>query len=207
MPENDTPGVETTTTTPPAATSTPPAPETGPDGKPFDAARAMTTIEALRAEIKGLKGTQKERDDLATRLREIEDKDKSEAERASGKAAEAEKKLSETESRLRNMAIRVAVAESATAAGIAPENVKAALRLLDADAIELDEDGEPKNVEAVLKGLVKEFPILAGEQANGATAKRGVPPTPKPSGQQPTRDERVAQTQKELARSGRYAPL
>lgn len=204
MPENEQQQHQGGETPPQAGQSStpPPAPETGPDGKPFDAARAMSTIEALRAEIKGLKGTQKERDELAAKLREIEDANKSEAERAVQKAAEAEQKLSQAEGRLRGMAIRVAVAESATAAGISPENVKAALRLLDQDAIELDDDGQPKNVEQALKALVKEFPLLAGTTGNGGA--RSTPPTPKPSGQQPTRAERVEQAEKELAASGRY---
>jgi hypothetical protein len=196
-------GGEMPPNSPPAAGSTPPAPETGPDGKPFDAARAMSTIEALRNEVKALKATGKERDDLAARLKEIEDKDKSEAERAAGKAAEAEKKLIETQATLRSMAIRVAVAESATAAGIAPENVKAAIRLLDASAIEFDEDGTPKNVDAALKQLVKDFPILAA-QANGGTATRSTPATPKGNGTPPSRDERVKKATEELAGSGRY---
>lgn len=202
--EQQPPQGETPAPAPAGQPATPPA-ETGRDGTPYDAARAMSTIETLREEIKALRGTKKERDDLAAKLREIEDKDKSEAERAVQKAAAAEQQLAETATRLRGMAIRVAVAESASAAGISPENVKAALRLLDADSIELDDDGEPKNVEAALKALVKEFPLLAGE--TGKTASRSVPGTPKPSGQQQTRAERVEQARRELAGTGRYAPL
>jgi hypothetical protein len=189
------------TPAPAAAATTQTVPEKGPDGQPFDAARAMTTIEKLRDEIKGLKGTAKERDDLATRLREIEDKDKSEAERNASKAADAEKKLSETEGRLRSMAIRVAVAESAAAAGIAPENVKAALRLLDADAIALDGDGEPKNVEATLKALVKEYPILAGT-ANGK-ADRGTATDLKANNSSTSRED-TDQVRQKLIASGGY---
>ncbi len=197
---DETQGVETTTETGTDTTGAS-ATETGKDGQQFDATRAQRTIDALRTEIKGLKGTQKERDDLATRLREIEDRDKSEAERAASKAAEAEKKLSETEGRLRGMAIRVAVAESATAAGIAPENVKAALRLLDADAIELDDDGLPSNVEAALKALVKEYPILAGDGKK--TADRGTATDLKARGKAtPTEDDLLKIRQKVKAGGG-----
>lgn len=194
------------TPAPAAAANTPPASETGKDGTPFDAARAMTTIERLRDEIKGLKGTQKERDELQARLREIEDKDKSETERAAAKAADAEKKLSETEGRLRGMAIRVAVAESATAAGIAPENVKAALRLLDTDAIEMDDAGEPKNVEAALKALVKEYPILAAG-GSSATAARGTATDLKANGKAPTQDDLIEEHAKRLQATGLFGRL
>jgi len=196
-PAGETPAPETPVT-PPAA---PPAPQVGADGTPFDSARAQTTIEALRTEVRTLKSTKTELDAAKAKLQEIEDAGKSETERATAKAADAEKKLTESQTLLRSMAIRVAVAESATAVGIAPENVRAAIRLLDASTVELDDSGEPKNVEAVLKALVKDFPILAVAATTGvtttATATRSVPATPKPAGA-PGREERIAQAQQEM---------
>lgn len=190
-----------------------PAPETGKDGQPFDAARAQATIAALRTAENDLKkqlrdGTKKV-SDLEARIAAFEDKDKTEVEKATGQAHAAERKLSETEARLRAMSIRVAVAETASAAGIAPENVKAAIRLLDADSLELDDDGEPKNTEAALKALVKEFPMLAAQQAHGDTkpATQRVPSTPRPSSHAETQDDRVKRYEQRLAGSGRYAPL
>lgn len=59
MPEPETPQVE------PQAETTPPAPETETvKGEPFDAARAMATIEKLRAEIKELKPKAKAAEEL-----------------------------------------------------------------------------------------------------------------------------------------------
>jgi hypothetical protein len=156
-------------------------PPTGKDGQPFDATRAQATIETLRASEndlkKQLKDGGKKLSDLEQRLQAFEDKDKSEVEKAAGERDKAKQQLSETETRLRAMAIRVSVAETAAAAGIAPENVKAALRLLDASTIELDDGGEPKNTEAALKALVKEFPMLAVGKDDEAAGKKGVPPT------------------------------
>lgn len=211
MPD-ETQGVETTTA---SETNAAPA-ETGADGQPFDAARAQRTIETLRAENKNLKALSKQLEDAQARLQEIEDRDKTEVEKAAGRATTAEQKLSETEARLRAMTIRVAVAETASAAGIGPENVKAAIRLLDTDSLELDDDGQPKGMEAALKALVKEFPMLASESpdrvrtvpGDGArTATRSVPSTPRPNAQPQTREDRVKQAHDELAGTGAYRPL
>jgi hypothetical protein len=124
---------------------------------------------------------------------EIEDKDKSEVERLAGTAKEASEKLTAAEARARDLAIRLSVAETASALGITGASVKAAVRLLDTKALEFDEDtGEPTNVEKVLKALVAEYPMLAtdaGEKPPAGAAK-GTPPTPKPNGI-PTKDQAV----------------
>lgn len=190
----------------------PPSDDTkGKDGKDFDPVRAQSTIENLRTSENDLKKQLKDRDkkltDIEKRLQDFEDKDKSELEKATGKVTATEQKLSETETRLRSMSIRVAVAESASAAGIAPDSVKAALRLLDANAIEMDENGEPKGIESALKALVKEFPMLASPEQGTTTrtASRSVPATPKPSGQAPTRDEQVKEVTNQMRANPRYS--
>jgi hypothetical protein len=176
------------------------ATEAGKDGTPFDATRAQATIEALRASEndlkKQLKDGGKKLSDIEQRLQAFEDKDKSEVEKAAGERDKAKQQLSETETRLRAMAIRVSVAETASAAGIAPESLRAAMRLLDAAGIEFDEDGEPTNTEAALKALVKEFPMLAADKSDEGAGKRGVPPTGRAAsnGNAPQDiDQRVAQ--------------
>lgn len=174
------------------------------DDEDFDKDRALATIRTLREKEKQGKATARELEAAQAKLRELEDRDKSEVERATAKATETEQKLTAAQTKLRDMAIRVAVAETASAAGVAPENVKAAIRLLDASALEFDDDGEPKNVEAALKALVKEYPMLApATGGDGKTATKSTPATPKPAGT-PNREDLVKKTEQELAGSGRY---
>jgi hypothetical protein len=179
-------------------------PPAGKDGKPFDAERAQRTIDQLRDEVKAGKSATKELTDAKARLKEIEDKDKSEVERLAGTAREASEKLTAAEHRARDLAIRLVVAETATTLGITGASVKAAVRLLDHGALEFDEDtGEPTNVEAALKALVKEYPMLATDGEKPPPAK-GTPQTPKPqAGKQPTPED-TEQTRQRLIASGAY---
>jgi hypothetical protein len=194
---------------PPAGETPAPAggtePQAGKDGTPFDAQRAQATIDALRNEIKAGKATAKEADALRARLKEIEDKDKSEVERLAGTAREAGEKLTAAEHRARDLAIRLAVAETATTLGITGASVKAAVRLLDHGALEFDEDtGEPTNVEVVLKALLKEFPMLATDGEKPPPAK-GTPQTPKPQTNGTTASEREQRDLEGLRATGRYS--
>jgi hypothetical protein len=200
MPDEQTTVDETTTPTNGAGTS-----ETGKDGTAFDAARAQRTIDQLRDEVKASKGTAKELETLRTRLKEIEDKDKSEVERLAGTAREAGEKLTAAEHRARDLAIRLAVAETATTLGITGSGVKAAVRLLDHGALEFDEDtGEPTNVEVALKALVKEYPMLATDGEKPPPTK-GTPQTPKPATNGTTASEREQRDLEGLRATGRYS--
>jgi chromosome segregation ATPase len=176
---------ETTTTTTDAGASTS---ETGKDGQPFDAARAQSTIETLRAEIKGLKGTTKELDAAKARLKEIEDKDKSETEKLAAKATEASEKLTLAEARAQDLAIRLSVERAARKLSFIDEDD--AYRLLDRKAVEMDDDGTPTNVEALLTALAKAKPHLVGQAETNGKATKAVPPTPKPAGA-PTKEQEV----------------
>lgn len=196
-------GVETTPTSDTTGASTT---ETGKDGTPFDATRAQSTIDALRAEVKGLKGTQKERDELAAKVKEFEQARLSETERVSARLKDAEAKAADLESKYQAALIRSAVEREATKAGAVDADVVYAL--IDRSELTLGDDGSVTGADKAVKALLDAKPYLkaGGEQA-GTTAKRGVPATPKPSGQQTTRAEQVEQARKELAGSGRYAPL
>lgn len=201
MPDAATTVDETTTTTETTETT-----QTGKDGQAFDPARAQATIEALRASEndlkKQLKDGGKKLTDLEARLQAFEDKDKSEVEKAAGERDKAQQRLSETEARLRAMAIRVSVAETASAAGIAPENVKAAMRLLDPASIALDDAGEPTNTEAALKALVKEFPLLAATASGDGSTRKAVPATGRASNGTSTTD--IDQRVQQAKASGAY---
>lgn len=198
---------ETTTTNESGASTT----ETGKDGQPFDATRAQATIEALRNEIKSLKGTGKELETAKARLKEIDDASKSETERLASKATEAEQKLAAAEQKAADLALQITVERAAGKLGF--HDPDDAYRLIDRRAVELDGDGQPTNVEALLKDLAKVKPHLVkaegdekAKPAGGAT--RAVPATPKPAQNgAPSRADLIEQTKKELQATGQYGRL
>lgn len=199
--------VDETTTTTESGTSTT---ETGRDGKPFDAERAQRLIDQQRDEIRTLKAAQKDLAAAQARLREIDDASKSETERLASKAQEAEAKLTAAEQRAADLALQMAVERAARKLGFIDEDD--AYRLIDRKAVELDDDGEPKNVDALLKDLAKAKPhLIAAEDgkanSGNGTATQRVPSTPKPNGRADTRDDLVKRAEERLAGSGRYGRL
>lgn len=176
-------------------------PPTGRDGKPFDADRAQRLIDQQRDEIKTLKTAQRELDAAKTRLQEIDDASKSETERLASKATVAEQKLAAAEQRANDLTLRLTVERAATRAGFHDPDI--AYRLLDRTAVELDEAGEPANVEKLLTALAKASPYLVkaeeGEQKRPGT--QAVPATPKPAGQA-TRTQQVDEVYRKMQEAG-----
>lgn len=178
------------------------------DGDDFDRDRALATIRRLRDQEKTLKAQVKDADALRKRVQEIEDKDKSEVERQASRAQEAQAKLTAAEQRAADLMLQMSVERAARKLGFIDEDD--AFRLLDRKAVTLDDDGEPTNVDALLKDLAKAKPhLIAADDAGQKTGNgtRAVPGTPKPSGQKSSRAELVEQARKELAAGGRYTPL
>jgi hypothetical protein len=75
----------------------------------------------------------------------------------------------------------------------------------------MDADGEPANVEKLLADLAKAKPHLIqaeGEaQKTGAAAATQKVPHARPNGKPPTRDELVAEHQKQQAATGLFSRL
>lgn len=186
----------------------PPKTETGKDGQPFDAARAQRTIDQLREEVKAGKGTAKQLEDALARLKAIEDKDKSETERATAAAKDASEKLAAAEARLAEERIGRIVERAASKMGF--HDPDDAYRLIDRRAVEMDDDGEPKNVDALLKKLAEAKPhLVKTDDGDGkkAAAQKGTPGTPKPDTKPPTRDQLIEEKKKQLRESGSYSRI
>lgn len=178
------------------------------DDDDFDKERALATIRKLRDAEQAGKATAKQLDSLQAKLKAIEDKDKSETERATAAAKEASEKLAAAEARLAEERIGRIVERAAGKMGF--HDPDDAYRLIDRKAVEMDADGEPKNVDDLLKALAKAKPHLVKVEGDGTTtppAQRGTPPTPKPNGKAQTRDELIAEKAKKLRESGSYARL
>lgn len=96
--------------------------------------------------------------DLETRVKAEDDKKLSETERMQKRLAELEKEAEQLKQDRQERTVRY---ETMLAAGklniVDPD---AAFRLMDASALEFDENGSPTNVEKVLQGLIKARPYL-----------------------------------------------
>jgi len=148
-----------------------------PDDTDDDGAQGETEKERkLRAEAKALRTRAREAETERDRLKAAT---QTEAEKAIARAEAAEKRATEATERVRKVELRTAVTAEAAELGIT--DVKAAMRLMDTDAIAWDEDtDEPsrKSVSKALAAAVREFPSLRGKASVDAGERGGGNGTP-----------------------------
>lgn len=87
------------------------------------------------------------------------------SEKAAKQLADREKALLERETALQERALTVSVRTAAQALGFA--NPALAARLLDREQLDFDGDGNPTNVEPLLRALLKSDPYLGASRQNG----------------------------------------
>lgn len=139
-----------------------------PGGEPekFDA----DYVKSLRDE--NAKARRKQRD-LETELQKLRDRDLSETEKKERELKDAQEQATRAQERYRAKAVQAAVAMQAGALEIV--DAEAAILFIQGQ-VEFDEEGEPQNVDRLLKDLVKAKPYLVKPKEKG-----GLPP----SGQRP----------------------
>ncbi len=145
-------------------------PQAGDGNEPFsleEAKKLRSEARALRDRLKSAESSTKELADLKAKL----EADKlTEAERWQKQATDLQSKYDSDTSALTERIVRYEVERQAAKIGIIDPD--AAAQLIDWDALEYDEDGTPKNADALLKDLLKSKPYLAGKtqaSAGGAT--------------------------------------
>ena len=138
----------------------------------FDAAYVKT----LRQEAAA---NRKKATDLEAKLKARDDADLTETEKLKKQAAEATEKATQAEERSRQRVARAEVLTEATKAKIVDPD--AAYRLI-RDDLEFGDDGEPKNVVALIKQLAKERPYLVQKAAGSADGGAGAGGTAAKSG-------------------------
>lgn len=144
----------------------------GTEGEEFDKDRALETIRKLRDVEKASKATAKERDALAAKVREYEDATKTEQERMATRIKELEDSLSAKEQEVTQTKTRNAVHAKASAMGF--RNPELAMRLVDPSEVTFKKNGDPENIEDLLKAIVKENPFLVpGGGADGGAGSGG----------------------------------
>jgi hypothetical protein len=183
----------------------------GSDGQEFNAARAKALIDKLREENKAALAAKKERDDLAARLQAIEDKDKSEGEKAVAQLTrtQAELKAAQLEAESlrtthRNALIGHAIERAASKANAVDAEVVA--QLIDRSSIEIEDDGTVKGADKAVEALLKAKPFLVASGQQSGTVK-GTPGTPDGKSGGMSKADLFEQTKKELQQSGMYGRL
>lgn len=116
-----------------------------------------------------------EKEQLAARLKAIEDKDKSELERAQGDLADVQKKFEASSAIIDELRIQNAFL---TANKHTWQNPDAARKLADLADVKIDEDGKVTGLDKALDKLAKEHPYLlkpTGPQGGAAGGSSGAP--------------------------------
>lgn len=150
------------------------------DGDTFDKDRALATIRKQREREKAaaaeLKAVRAEAAALKAKEQERADANKSELEKTQARLAEREKAHTEAEAKLKRLQVSQAIERAARKHNA--RNPEVVAKLIDQDALEFNESGEPTNAEDLVKALLKAETYLVGT-GNGTTT--GVPATPRGS--------------------------
>lgn len=111
-----------------------------------------------QAEEKKLRLAADRATELEARLKEIEDSEKSELDKAKEQLAQFEQRQSAWENERRETALQLAVHALAPDLGLADAEV--ALALINRNTVEYDDTGKPSNLAPLLEELVERKPIL-----------------------------------------------
>lgn len=136
-------------------------------------------LNALRAERDARKTAERELAAMRSRLKEFEDRDKTELQKANERAEAAEKAAAETQTRYQAMVTRSAIEQAAQQAGaIDPEAV---YLIAQSQGINYDDDGQPVGIDDTIKALTTQRPHLFRTPAGmrDAAATGAVSPTGK----------------------------
>lgn len=130
------------------------------------------------------KAAEKQLADVQAKLKEFEDKDKSETEKLSGTVKELTEKNAKLEERANQQARKLAFYDSGAAKQF--RNPATALKLLDLNDIEIDEDGEidGDEIKKRAEALLKAEPYLAVSDSgdDGENSNDDLPDTPNVGG-------------------------
>lgn len=141
-------------------------PNEGDPGDAFDRDRAMATIRKLRAEVKDAKAQAKRVDELEKKLQEREDADKTEEQRRAERLAALETEQAESTRKLRDLRLQLAVHERAAELEIADPAL--AVAALDRAKVAFDDDGDPTNLDEILRATLDRHPALKATATGGA---------------------------------------
>lgn len=154
----------------------------------------------LPPEVKAaLRKANKEAETLRRRLKEIEDRDKTETERLNERTTAAEKRAADA-------VTRIVKAEVKALAGSRLRDPSDAVRLLDLDSFEVDDDGnvEEAAVKAALDALLEAKPYLGidtGRRRAAGDIDQGVRGKPADAGRITTKEQLQAMTPQQIVKA------
>lgn len=130
-------------------------------------------LAALQREREARENAIKERDALAAKVKEFEDRDKSEAQKNAERIQELEQQLTAEQSARRTALAEVATTTAARKANF--RNPDLAFRLIAGD-VEFDDKGQPKNIDRLLSDLAKTYPdLVSGNGGGSGLGPQGAP--------------------------------
>jgi hypothetical protein len=168
------PGTEGAGATPAAQRGDPAAASSGGANPPAGDQLGDAGKRAIQAERDAREAAEKALTDATAKLKELEDRDKSEAERQADRVAELERKLADADTRMAGLVLERYVEEAAKAAGAHDASVVA--RLIDTASVKYDKAGVPTNTEELIKGVQDKHPFLFtsnGGYGSGDGGNRG----------------------------------
>ena len=135
-----------------------------------------------------LRDAEKLLEEQGKKLREIEDKDKSELEKAQRDLKEATEELGKLRKERKDFAVKMAFFESGAAALV--KNAAMVLKNLDLDGIEPDDDGQvdSKKIKSMTEAFLKEHPYMAADEEHSAGAG-GDQPSGRPNNGKKSKDQ------------------
>lgn len=140
----------------------------GDDSEEWEPERAKNTIQSLRQAERQLK---REKAEAERKLKALEDREKTELEKLREENERLASERSEWERERRETRARATFMTAAQRANVSRPD---ALFRLGASALEYDDEGNPKNVEDVIKDLRKEYPeFFTTGSADAATGRGG----------------------------------
>lgn len=155
-----------------------------------DPEKKRLSEEAARHRVKA-KALEKELEELKQWRKEQEDAKKSNEERLEGALKEATDKIASMQDTLKSQAVRLAFFESGEAAKF--KSPSAALKLMDLDGIEPDDEGsvDTKEIAKRAEELLKKEPYLGKQDGDDRTSNDNtLPNSGRPTNRKPTKDER-----------------
>jgi hypothetical protein len=150
-------------TQPPAGDSGAQAAPEGGEPSPQPESISLEEARKLRSEANSLR----------KRLKEYEDADKSESEKAAQRLKDLEEALASERTRGQTLALQMSTFNVARKLGF--RNPEIAYRLLGSE-VEFAEDGSPKNVESLLKAIAQAEPYLVNSTTDYGGGPRGQSP-------------------------------
>lgn len=177
--------------TPPADPAAPSEPVAG--GKPsLTLEQALDALDKARKEAAASRVDRKRMAELEEAQRKAEEAKLSETEKLQKRLSDLQTAQVEKDRKAQERVIRAEVRAQAAGVGIAAE---LAGKLIDYAEIEFDDDGEPRNIGALLQQLLKQYPQLAASaaassSAAAATGKPAAAPQPTSVGATPANPAR-----------------